>query len=295
MRKTLPMICAMLMSSASIADTINEIESNNTLASAQSIVVSSGQAVIKASISEGTEKDLDYYQFYAKAGDVIDIDVNNGMGGKTPVDTIAAVFGPDPGYGVLRQNDDASSSDMDPAIKSFVAPATGNYVLVIAAYPAAFSYGGIVLTDPAMFARYPVKTGTVAGDYEVVISGLTPTLEKQSAIDISIAIKPGSGEMAPINTKSKGKIPVAILSSPLFKAQTVDTKTLTFGAEGTENSLVKCDWTDEDVNGDWLMDKVCHFDTQKAHFSKGDMEGVVRGMTLDGKEFIGRGYVKVKG
>jgi len=288
------MICAMLMSSAAFADTINEMEPNNGVDAAQSVVVSSGQAVIKASIADGATKDIDYYKFYAKAGDVINIDINNGMGGNKPVDTIAAVFGPEPSYGVLRQNDDASSSDLDPMINNFVAPSTGNYVLAVAAYPAAFSYGGGVMNDPIMFSRYPVKTGTVAGDYEVVISGLTPVATKKSAIDVSIAIKPGSGEAAPVNLKSKGKLPVAILSSPLFKAQTVDTKSLTFGAEGTEDSLIKCDWTDEDVNGDWLMDKVCHFDVQKSNFHEGDMEGVLRGKTTNGEAIVGRGYVKIK-
>lgn len=99
---------------------------------------------------------------------------------------------------------------------------------------------------------------------------------------VAIDIKPGSDPNS-INPKSKGNIPVAILSTQEFYApEMVNEDSLTFGATGEEDSLAFCNAEGEDVNGDGLEDLVCHFYTQLTGFRCDDTEGVLKGMTMDG-------------
>jgi hypothetical protein len=84
----------------------------------------------------------------------------------------------------------------------------------------------------------------------------------RDVIEAAIDIKPG-GFPNSINRGSKGSIPVAVLSSPTFGAPSiVDTTSLTFGRTGNETSLDFCSSTPEDVNGDGLLDVICHFKTE---------------------------------
>lgn len=103
---------------------------------------------------------------------------------------------------------------------------------------------------------------------------------------IAIDIRPGDFPNN-INRKSKGKIPVAILSTRVFSAPTrVDTSSLTFGRTGDEASLVFCSGA-EDVNRDGLLDLVCHFDTQRLGFEANDNHGVLKGRSVQGIPFMG--------
>jgi DNA-binding beta-propeller fold protein YncE len=109
-------------------------------------------------------------------------------------------------------------------------------------------------------------------------------------IYVPIDIKPGD-EPNSINTKSRGVIAVAILSTPNFDASfELDEASLTFGRTGNEPSLVSC--ASENVNSDGLLDLVCHFDTQASDFLPGDAAGVLRGETLDGIPVMGTDSVR---
>ena len=117
---------------------------------------------------------------------------------------------------------------------------------------------------------------------------------------VNIDIKPGS-DTNPINTKSQGTTPVAILSTADFDATTMlDQPSLSFGATGDETSLAFCDDEAQDVNSDGLLDLVCHFHTQQTGFQIGDLEGILKGQTMDGTAlegndlitFITTGHVK---
>jgi len=110
---------------------------------------------------------------------------------------------------------------------------------------------------------------------------------------VNISVKPGSGS-SPINPKSHGTIPVAILSTTTFDAVTsVDTATLTFGRTGTEQSLGFCNPGGEDVNGDGLLDLVCHFDSQATGFKAGDTLGILTGKTLLGTPILGQDTIRI--
>ncbi len=120
---------------------------------------------------------------------------------------------------------------------------------------------------------------------------------------VDIEVRPGDGDdTAPINPRSRGGIPVAILSDESLDApEDVNRETLTFGATGEEDSLRRrgphgepqCG--EEDVNGNDLEDLVCHFETQEAGFEPGDQEGILQGSTYEDLGLEGRAEVRIVG
>ncbi len=265
---------------------VNEVEVNEPIASAQKVEADSGNLSISAVLGHTTGtviNDTDYYTFFGMEGDVVTVDIDGAIGGARSFDSYIAIFGPGPDYKVLRANDDSltidegSLSKYDSMIENFSLPAAGFYTVGVTSFRRQFRDGGVL------------TTGSIGnGDYSLVITGVSPPVQQ-----ISIDIKPGSGDVAPINPKSKGKVPVALLSSTKFDALSADVTSLTFGATGDEKSLSKCGESGEDVNGDGRLDLVCHFENQLTGFEKGDLEGIVHGRTKWGSRFEGRGFLKV--
>jgi hypothetical protein len=128
-------------------------------------------------------------------------------------------------------------------------------------------------------ASSPYKSaGTDRKDLGADIDGAENALRDLRLVVIDI--KPGENPTA-INTKSNGKLPVAILSSRTFSApDMVDTATLTFGATGRERSLAFCNRNGEDVNGDGRLDLVCHFNTEDTGLKTGGKQAVLKGRTM---------------
>ena len=71
--------------------------------------------------------------------------------------------------------------------------------------------------------------------------------------------------------------------------------TLTFGRTGEEMSFDSCDndEEEEDVDGDELLDLVCHFDTEGTGFQPGDIAGILKGETIDGVPIVGHDTVTI--
>ncbi|MGB9081413.1 MAG: hypothetical protein WCD00_08940, partial [Desulfuromonadaceae bacterium] len=108
---------------------------------------------------------------------------------------------------------------------------------------------------------------------------------------IPIDIKPG-GFPNSINPRSRGKIPVAILSTPTFNAPaTIDPTSPTFGRTGNEQSLAFCDTSD--VNGDRIPDMVCHFNTENAGFLPADTIGTLKAQKFNNQVVIGTDSVRI--
>jgi hypothetical protein len=140
---------------------------------------------------------------------------------------------------------------------------------------------------------FALKDGV--GQPNVTITSAFPNgmVYAPATVPIVIDIKPGSSP-ASINAASKGKTPVAVLSSPTFDALSMtDTKTLTFGSTGDEHSLAFCNPNGEDVNGDGLVDLVCHFDTRQAGFRPNDTQGILRGKTSNNLPIEGSDSVRI--
>jgi hypothetical protein len=106
---------------------------------------------------------------------------------------------------------------------------------------------------------------------------------------ITIDIKPGDGPN-PINPKSKGVIPVAILTTESFDASTVDPSTAYFGRTGTEALELKAAM--EDVNGDGRLDMLLFFATQRTGIQCGDNVAMLMAQTTGGTDLQGADSIK---
>ena len=130
---------------------------------------------------------------------------------------------------------------------------------------------------------------------------LVPSL-CEGVVEVLIDIKPGSDPNS-VNTKKKGRLPVAILTTDEFDAATVDAATITIGdGEGDDtpvaarkNGTLMAELEDVDDDGD--LDMILHFETQ-AIVAAGDLhEGttslIVNGVTLDDVALTGTDAVRV--
>jgi hypothetical protein len=146
--------------------------------------------------------------------------------------------------------------------------------------------------DYRLAAGSPYKcAGTDGKDLGADIAGAEDALRELRLVVIDI--KPGENQ-ADINTKSRGKLPLAILSSRTFSApQMVDTSTLTFGATGRERSLAFCNRNGEDVNGDGRLDLVCHFNTRDTELKRSDRQAVLKGRTVQNGLIEGSDDVRI--
>jgi len=109
-----------------------------------------------------------------------------------------------------------------------------------------------------------------------------------SVLEVDIDIKPGSSTN-PINLKSKGKVPVAILSRPTFDATAMDRDTVLFaGAPALDIGR-----SPKDVDGDGLPDIVLHFEVQDLDIDPEDTELCLTGSTISGQEVKGCDTVKI--
>lgn len=278
-----------LNAGTALAEPIPEKEPNNSVVETQRLSAAEAIEVRAAigSVQPGENiSDLDFYVFHAKKDDVITIDIDCGFRcGQRSVDTVLAVFSDGGGFRVLRWNDDGagpadpgSNHRYDARIDNFKPESDGRVIVGVSNYPRYFSNGGVTYNNTVR-----------NGDYTLVVTGVTP-----EALVVNIEVKPGSeGAWAPINPKSRGKVPVAVLSSDTFDAMTVDPNTLMFGKTGSEASLSRCGKNGEDVNGDGRLDLVCHFSNQAAGFDAYTAEGVLTGSLEDGTNIIGQAPLKV--
>ncbi len=106
----------------------------------------------------------------------------------------------------------------------------------------------------------------------------------RSTRSIAINIKPG-GDRNSINPRSKGKIPLAILTTNIadgdssnFDAMQVDPSTVAFGPNGAAQSHRRGHVADIDGDGD--ADLILHFNTQETGIQCGDIEATLTGETF---------------
>jgi hypothetical protein len=104
-------------------------------------------------------------------------------------------------------------------------------------------------------------------------------------LELRIDLKPDTLTNV-VNPRSRGNLPVAILSTDDFDAPAeVDTSTLTFGRTGHEDSLRKC--VVDQVDDDGLSDLLCHFRTVPADLAMDSTRVTLRGETFAGEAIVG--------
>ena len=162
-----------------------------------------------------------------------------------------------------------------------------------------------------VFTAAPVASGTVnvtSEGFSIDVSGsgrcpVQPADDRDfigttegpvgtTLLQVSIDIKPGSFPNS-INPRSKGVIPVAILTTGTFDATAVDPSTVLFGSTGTETAPVHFAW--HDVNGDGKIDLILHFKTQATRIQCGDRSASITGKTFSGQLIHGADSVKTVG
>ncbi|VUX55676.1 protein of unknown function [uncultured Woeseiaceae bacterium] len=141
-------------------------------------------------------------------------------------------------------------------------------------------------------ALIPAETITDQRGFLRIVNGTVDigAYEFGDAVLAVIDIKPGS-DPNNINLKSKGKIPVAILTTDTFYALEVDLLSVQFGPGGASDSHEGGHV--EDVDGDGDMDLVLHFNTQDTGIGCDDTEATLTGVTFGGDAFTGTDAVKI--
>lgn len=110
---------------------------------------------------------------------------------------------------------------------------------------------------------------------------------------VNIDIKPGSFPNS-INLKSKGTVPVAILSTPIFDAATVNITTVRFeGASVALKNNGSPMAESEDVNGDGRLDLVLHFEISALQLTPSDTVANLGGVTNNLQPFFGSDSVNI--
>jgi hypothetical protein len=112
------------------------------------------------------------------------------------------------------------------------------------------------------------------------------------AIQVAIDIKPGNNQNS-INPNNFGVIPVAVLTTDSFDANTVDLTTVLFGPTGTEATPVHSSL--EDVNADGKADLILQFRTQATNIHCGDASASLTGKNLDGQNIEGSDLIMTRG
>jgi YVTN family beta-propeller protein len=156
----------------------------------------------------------------------------------------------------------------------------------------AFAY--VTNTGSDKVSVIATATNTVVATVTVPLGSFPQgvAITPDAKILVTIDIKPGSDPNS-INPKSKGVIPVAILTTSTFDATTVDPTTVRFGPTGTETTPVQSAL--KDVDGDGDTDMILHFVTQKTGLQCGDTSASLTGETLDGQMIQGSDAVKTAG
>jgi hypothetical protein len=112
-------------------------------------------------------------------------------------------------------------------------------------------------------------------------------------IPVTIDIKPAESANS-INLRSLGNVPVAMLSSASFDAQTVNLETVTLLSSSVKvKRNGEAFAAVEDVNGDGLPDVVVHFDTEALQLGDLDQEAVLEAWTTGGLRIRGVDTLRV--
>jgi hypothetical protein len=177
--------------------------------------------------------------------------------------------------------------------------------ITIDAYDAINGTGGLLGSADSVNQNFQQNNLYFLGvsDVDNVIRSLVITLNNKSGIGdvigiddirfapvpepstLAIDIKPGSDPNA-INPRSKGVIPVAILTTEDFDAPVnVDPSTVEFGPSGAGIGHRSVHF--EDVDGDGDLDLVLHFPTQRTGIACGDTKASLTGETFDGTPIEG--------
>lgn len=111
-------------------------------------------------------------------------------------------------------------------------------------------------------------------------------------LPVTLDIKPG-GLPNSVNPRSRGVIPVAILTTSTFDATTIDPLSVRFGLRGATEAHGRGHI--EDVDGDGDLDLVLHFRTEETGIGCGETSASLTGRTFEGQEIEGADSIRTAG
>lgn len=203
------------------------------------------------------------------------------------------------GFGVEANDDAGSFTILSTLPAGGLSPAApGAYYLAVSRFNRdPVSAGGLIFPNtPFTGVKGPTGPGggspisgwsgtSGTGAYTVALTGARFCRQV-----VTVDIKPGSS-VNPVNLKTKGVIPVAILTTPDFDATTVNPLSVCFGDAGDASQR---DCTEahgqghiEDVDGDGDNDLVLHFETQETGIDPGDTQACLTGTATNGETVEG--------
>jgi len=150
-----------------------------------------------------------------------------------------------------------------------------------------FIDGALVYNDEGIKLNYFGEIFLAAkDDVGTFVDYQTGSEESLSPLIIDIDIKPG-GNPDSINLKSKGVVPVAIITTDSIDALEVDPSTTTFA------NAKAVRWSAEDVDGDGREDMVFHFNTQDLELDEDSSEATLSAFTCEGISIEGSGRIRI--
>ena len=310
-----------------VAATVDEVTTtHNTTGTAQVLAVDGSDIQVNGTIEDGTLTDsagnplpdVDVYAIDVQATDVLSFDIDCGANcGTGSVDTKLTLFDSADMSVVWQTNDDytdPATGGPDAGSNSTADPYVGNVSLGHAGtiYVLVSYWGTSITTDSSGTITAAATDGGGHGDYQLIISGATapvssgstsggdvppagevPTTEVGDQV-INVNINPFyKGKWPRINPKSRGLLPVAILSQDGFDPMDIVLESLRFGATGTEDSLVRCQRLHRDLNRDGVEDLLCFFSMRKAGFDPSSESGTLTGTLQDGNSITAQAPLKM--
>lgn len=107
---------------------------------------------------------------------------------------------------------------------------------------------------------------------------------------VNVDIKPSS-DQNPLNLKSNGTLPVAILTTADFNTQNIDPNSVLFGPNKIGEFHQKGHW--QDVDSDTDLDLLMHFKISMAGIQPEDHQACLTGKTYDGIDFRGCDVIRL--
>ena len=149
-----------------------------------------------------------------------------------------------------------------------------------------FAFLDLGFIPPEGASNVPAPTFVRIAGFAVTVSGVP------ASITVAIDIKPNKVPN-PVNLKSKDVIPVAILTTAIFDATTVDPLSVEFGPDGAFEAHGRGHIKDADSDGD--LDLVLHFAVRDTGIVCGDTSASLTGEAFDGQPIEGADSIKTVG
>jgi hypothetical protein len=145
--------------------------------------------------------------------------------------------------------------------------------------PARMTFSGDMQHLQVFYGLYGYGATHMVTFKDITVEGYLSGPPLAPCFERAIDIKPGSDPNS-INLKSKGVVPVAVLTTDDYDAAFIDPETVSFaGADPVR-------WVMEDVDGDGDVDMLFHFETQElVDLDENSTEATLTGYTYGG-EFI---------